>query len=438
MNYGRWIIKIWIFSIGFIYLLDVPYLKMKVQLPELLVLLMLGIWLWSRQKAFWPPQKEQAADFRRFYAFEGATMLWLFIALAASLKHPTRAAFLENMGYAYLFLSSLLVQWWLHQGKNRLRFFQQSFIQLGIILAVLNIAIFGLYTLGWTPVSPLVESKTFPVLGELPRVLGWMPSANLLANLMALCWWMALSEGTSSGKYAASLLILVGLVLTFSKSLLIIVPLGFFLWIKNRRTAGKRSLRFSGAIVIFSAVCYLFFTHALVQPKSEPIDASSSYLTGQILAETRHSYFLETSYLRLKKMQLQAVSENPVLGVGPGNFNAFLQKAKEEELYPEHLTAYDPHSTLGGTLAEMGILGFLALLIWIFVIFRMLKVLVEKKEVPGIYWALAVYIFFLGIEMLTTDVLNFRHLWVCLGMLAWAYKSCFYAAVEQRHLSEME
>jgi O-antigen ligase len=141
-----------------------------------------------------------------------------------------------------------------------------------------------------------------------------------------------------------------------------------------------------------------------------------------VLGETENLLFLETSYLQLKKMQWRATRENPVSGLGPGNFNAFLKQAKDQGEYPAHLADYDPHSSLGGTLAEMGILGLLALLCWAFVIFRMIRRLLKKKQDPVFFSAVACYLLFIGVETLTTDVLNFRHLWVCLGVMAWEYK----------------
>jgi hypothetical protein len=403
---------------GFVSLFDLPYVNTKIQLPEIMVLLLAFVWLFSKQKDLWPGSRGLSG----VPLFEGATLIFLLIAFLATLLHPTKAAVLENTGYVYLFVSSLIVQWLLHQGKASLQFFQQSFIQLGILLAGLNVILFTGYLSGIVTTTALVETKNLPFLGDIPRVLAWMPSVNLLADLMAFCWWLSLGRDAPSGKYARSSFILIGLLLTFSKSLLIILPLGLFLWIKNRKRAAPWLVRSSGVVVALSIVTYLFLTHVVVQPKAAPYDARQSYLTGKVLAETDNFVFLETSYLPLKKMQWLAAKENPVLGLGPANFNAFLKQAKDKGQYPAHLADYDPHSTLGGTLAEMGILGLLALLFWAFVIFRMIRRLLDKKQDSVFYLAMACYLLFVGVETLTTDVLNFRHIWICLGVVAWDYK----------------
>ena len=118
MSATRWLIKIWVFSMGFVSLFDLPYVNTKIQLPEIMVLLLAFVWLFSKQKDLWPGSRGLSG----VPLFEGATLIFLLIAFLATLLHPTKAAVLENTGYVYLFVSSLIVQWLLHQGKASLQF----------------------------------------------------------------------------------------------------------------------------------------------------------------------------------------------------------------------------------------------------------------------------------------------------------------------------
>ncbi len=418
MHMVKLLFRAWVFSLGFIYLFDWPVVGTKVQLAELFFLLLAGVVLVEYGKESWAPlQKAFFSDF-------GKTVVgFLLVAFLAVLVHPTRTAVLEHIGLWYLVGSSLLVGMLFFTTEDFIPFCQRSFIQLGLLLSLSNIVIAILYLRYPSIVEGQVELKLIAPLGYFPRVQGWMPSTNLLADLLTLCWFLALAEEIPTKRFRYSGLILVGLILTFSKSLVVILPFGVLLSLIYLRVRHRFLLWGARGIVITASFIFVFLSHFLVQPKiSETLRdtlSRQSYLTGKVLLENEHLQIFETTLFRLKQMNVKAYLTHPVVGVGPGNFNLYLKKEQAAGHYPADVPVYDPHSTLGGTLAEMGSLGFLALLALMWMIFVKVKKRLSVHPHLIVYKALAFYFLFITIQTFTTDVLNFRHLWICIGMIGW-------------------
>jgi hypothetical protein len=82
--------------------------------------------------------------------------------------------------------------------------------------------------------------------------------------------------------------------------------------------------------------------------------------------------------------------------------------------------AYDPHSTISGTFAELGLLGLAALSLAAVGLWRLGRSTVRDERLGT--WndraALVVAVGALGLEAISTDVMHLRPAWVVLGLLA--------------------
>lgn len=396
--------QFWILSLGFIHLLHFPFLETKLQWTEILFVLLLFI--------YWLRYKKQAGDLWKEKRLIWPVVGYLSVVLFSSLYHFSAKPLLELAGLLYLAVSFLLIQELLSKKETSGVLLQKAFIGLGVLLAALNWIIFILLWVDIPGLMHLTEPKNIPYLGDVLRIQAFMPSANLLANLMACSLFLSLVVKNKLN----SLFMLSGMALTYSKSLLIIVPLAF--WILAQSKASKGLQRVAMLFFLFSTILFLFFTHYL--PSRAGLIDGESYVSGKVVWENEHLQLNETTYLKLKELAFQAGATHPVAGMGPGRFNKFLELAKETGAYPARLPAYDPHSTIWGAYAELGIPGLLALGVFVFSIAYLFSK--TSSDISPRLLALNACLLLLAIEMISMDVLNFRHLWILLGW--WCFEKC--------------
>ena len=111
----------------------------------------------------------------------------------------------------------------------------------------------------------------------------------------------------------------------------------------------------------------------------------------------------------------------PLIGIGGGNFTAYMHQLKEEALYPTYLTEFDPLSTYFGTLSELGLIGFVSLLYLYFTIGSTWKKICVTADSDGSnkFWLLiGGVLLFMVAEGFVTDTMNFRHYWLIVSCLA--------------------
>jgi hypothetical protein len=221
----------------------------------------------------------------------------------------------------------------------------------------------------------------------------------------------------------ALLVLAVGIVLTFSKA---IVALAISLiWMLG--WAGRKSsrLRRSAAAAAVSALllAFLLGTHLLIV---DPATTDAAMLErgqlafGEPIARIGDRHVVGTAYVVLKRGAVLAGMTHLPWGVGPGGFNRFVVAAKEGGLLPANLIGLDPHSTYLGAFAECGVAGLLAVCLLVVSIGLELRHLgrvstgATRVRVAG----LTACFLFAAVEAINTDIMNFRHYWVLLGLLA--------------------
>jgi hypothetical protein len=120
-----------------------------------------------------------------------------------------------------------------------------------------------------------------------------------------------------------------------------------------------------------------------------------------------------TLQLFAKQVAWAAFRRHPLLGVGTGAYNRFGASIARERFGSDAFPYYDaPHSTPLGALATGGLVGGLALLVWLVAVLR-------ARPAPGSaerwLWLALVG---LCLDGLNADVLRLRELWLLLGLLA--------------------
>lgn len=141
--------------------------------------------------------------------------------------------------------------------------------------------------------------------------------------------------------------------------------------------------------------------------------------------------YLPTRYFISKRLAWRLFRSHPILGIGPGNFPLASMEAWKPSDPPEQkniVISADPHSTYFGALAEEGLVGFSA----IFLLFAGFVIALIRRLRRGgleplhtqLAWAGIAGLAGYAIFAMNVDVMNFRFLWVILGVLA--------AVLEQR------
>jgi hypothetical protein len=123
------------------------------------------------------------------------------------------------------------------------------------------------------------------------------------------------------------------------------------------------------------------------------------------------------SYLRLKQVAWDAFAARPVTGLGLDQFHSATEEAYQAGRLTEPYRAIDPHSTLPGRLAEAGLIGAISLLaLWAIAGMETLKLIAA----PSCSWVVAAVAAGLAgtlINSVNADVMNFRFVWVALGLV---------------------
>lgn len=439
----------YIIAIGFLEIFDFPIVGAKIQPPEVIFLLIFGLWLFHPASFFEGSgvrSQELGGGSSSFSilpkvlgdlgGLRGAIVFYFLAFFFSCLANNYLKSWLEFSGLIYLILLFYIFQESLKRnyieiGKLLFKWFPIS----GAIAALIGI-------IGWILTqngihTQLANSTTtyYPYFGYIGRAKGFTTNPNMLMSILAICILLKSSEMLFKGKIAWKDWLILGILglgafLTFSKTLVVLAMGLIFVWMLASNLGGnlnflpklKRTpFAWTGIILLF--LFFNFGSHIAVFDK-EKIDwdalIQKAYTEDEPFAEIQGKYLIATNYWINKRSSLIAGSRNIPFGVGPGGQNEFVGQLKEEGKYPKFFTNYDPHSTYFGAFGELGIVGFLALMALCFAVFKKLKQLlgVENQEGKAIAIGLAACFCYIAVEAITTDVMNFRHYWVLLAVLA--------------------
>ncbi len=425
----------YILSLGFLAVFDLPIVGSKIQPPEVIFLMILGIIASSsgrRPEKFYPPVSD------RSYLLSSILFYTLAVLLSCLFSNNFKSWF-EFAGLIYLITLFLIFNrsFWgkILDAKKVLFHWLPISGTLAAILGILGwiLTQYGIHT-------QLANASTtyYPYFGYIGRAKGFTTNPNMLMSILAICILLKSSEMIFKIKiqkrdwWLLAILFLGG-ILTFSKTLVVLAMALIFISLFSSKLGGNFpkgtgklppnfvSVGWMGILLFF--LFFNFGTHIAIFDK-EKIDwealTQKAYTDDQAFAEIQGKYFIATNYWINKKSSLTAGCRNIPFGVGPGGQNEFVGKLKDEGKYPGFFTNYDPHSTYFGAFGELGVFGLFALVVLCFTIFKKLKRVLneDSPENKALAIGLAACFFYIAIEAIATDVMNFRHYWVLIAALA--------------------
>lgn len=284
----------------------------------------------------------------------------------------------------------------------------------------------------------VLSIKTYPYLGNIYRAQALTGSPNMLVSFLMLgilfCWARLLQViNHRLINSAALVLMLVALFLTFSRDVLIVLACMVIIHFLSLPESSKAnwSTRLMTTLTVFLMIAaYIFLSHFVVTSNNGAAIhelVSGEYIKGDKpllnFGELDYGYALYPSiYLDLKKMAFRAFLDSEGMGLGGGNFNQYLLVMKSEGLYPEKFTAWDPHSTYFGELAEHGLIGFLTVCgILTFLCRKSFLRLQSLANRDFISIGFAGVFFGVAIEAICVDIMNFRQYWILFALAATLY-----------------
>lgn len=186
-------------------------------------------------------------------------------------------------------------------------------------------------------------------------------------------------------------------------------------YVLRGQTSGRQLLSLIG-LLSTTAILALLLTWVPAQVTKGATQAGKS--TEKLIEQTGN-FDSQDDRKRNRTLALQAFKENPLFGMGPGNFNQYAI-----EKYPAY-TKVSPvivNNEPLELLAEAGIVGFV--LLGLFIVWTYLRVAQQYiKNVyskgPIRYWvpAILVYLIALAVQYQTFSTLYIMHIWVVIGLL---------------------
>ena len=404
-----------------------PWLGVKLQPPDVvfLGLVTASAVMWVRGRVHW-----------RFALADAAAAAWLaanLLALAWSSQPRGRDGLVETLGAAYL--ASLYVALRLTATPRLLDRFGEWFGYSAAAAAALGIAGSLASNAGLPNRLATVALTPIPYLGHAARAQALTAGPQMLASIlvMAVPLFVAsrMRQGWRRRDGALVLLLVLGLGATVSKTAMGLAAALSVMWAlaeptpqrQQSRRSGLR-VRMAGAIWLAVALVFALGSHVMVLREAAVQSMSETQLVGgSPFASFRWRdeawVAMPTTYLFNKQASLEAIRRSWPAGVGPAGQPAFAAGLQREGRYPRTIWIMTAHSTYLRPVAELGAAGLAALLLILVGGGVTINRLLAGSARPR--WEAAAYAgvgaAFL-IEAISTDLLNCRHYWFLLAVMA--------------------
>lgn len=406
----------YVLSLAFQDFMRFPSIFRKVQLPEIIFLLLLMTFPFGYLRQYRFERKDR-------FLMGILGIYWLANAVS-SVFSGKMSAIAESGGRLYLIILFGMTTLYLAQlSKNELR--RQATIAslaLGVVLALTGI--FGVFSslIGF-PSLMADESLDYPYLGTVFRAQGFTHTPAMMVSIFSIVVVIAAADVKAwlSRKWIvfAFILMLFATLLTLSRSMVLLFwGLGLLVFCQKKGFS-RRIFTFTA---LATALIMTIGTHFIFISKNDPkLPAllNTQFTSNRVLFEQGNFQVLETCYLSMKQAAVVLWREKPLFGIGTGNFTEGVERLKISGIYPKKLPNFEPHSAYLGTLAENGIFGAVALLLFFGLLWQRTNRF-ENVKTDMFAVALLICLTIVLIESLALDTMNFRHFWLLFALI-WAY-----------------
>ena len=310
------------------------------------------------------------------------------------------------------------------------------FAGMAAVLAGLGILALATYAAGFRWLTPLLTIGVLPGVGDAVRITGPLLSPGFFCNNLTMALPVLIAQVLARHRAAARhwlrlLLVAAAAAGTMTYSLVGFAWAGLAgVWracgvsrpwrlLRAAAACGCLALLVAGNLLVAVSVREARWTAdtntQIPMPRSgygfQPEGRGARRVTLSVS-------YNSLSYLLLKQVAAQAFLREPSTGVGLGAFHDETERAYQLGALHAPYRRADPHAELLGRLAETGALGGLTLLLlWVGIAWygwRLVRATPTSVWVPRAILAGCLGIL---VNSVNADVMNFRFLWVGLGLL---------------------
>lgn len=406
----RWLLLIFLTTIA----IDWPRLPYNIRPTDLALIaaalaILAGVRSWARP---------------RLLFLDAAILVYLGGSAVALMFSPSpQAGVIEMVRHLYVAGIYVVIAIAVRQGFS-------TTIATGLALSGLVLAAMGLaagvvrMTTGYG-VTALTPLTSLPYIGETVRIRALAASEAMFACLLAVSVPFALLhpavQASRRRTVAAAALLGAAAALTFSHSIAGIAAATLVVcW----RYLQPRPLRIAAvAAVVLVVLAFNFAASVAIRSiGTTPFRDNTVFQYGVDRGRAEiggvNIEYQTMSYLRIKQVAWDAFLTRPLVGIGLDRFHDVTEAAFQQGRLTTPYRTIDPHSTFIGRLAETGVIGFMTLVVlWIAIGRAIAQLLWTPPAADWIALAAAAAIAGTLVNTANADVMNFRFLWVVLGLV---------------------
>ena len=295
----------------------------------------------------------------------------------------------------------------------------------GAVLAVIGLTGAALKAIFDIDSAALLSVMSLPYIGETVRLRALTASEAMFACVLAMSApFIVLHPYVRSSRkrlVVSAVAIAVAAALTFSHSIAGITVAALIVGWPALRSRPMRTAAVGITIAIVTAANFAASISVRSIDATGYRDDSTYYYavdTKRTLIAGRDVEYQIMGYLRLKQVAWDSFTSHPVTGLGLDRFHSATEAAYQAGRLTATYRAIDPHSTLPGRMAEAGIIGAVSLLaLWLVAGMETIRLLARPTAWPWVTTAVVAGLAATLINSVNADVMNFRFLWVALGLV---------------------
>jgi hypothetical protein len=394
-----------------------------VQPPELAFVVLLGL-------AFvgWPDRQ-----IRRIALADAAVMAWAFATVISFVwsGNRSRPARFETVGTVYLVALYIVVR--VTATPARVARFAQWFGYSAAIAASAGVIGTLVAAAGGATRLALMPATPVAYVGRAARAQALTAGPHMLASVVLLAIplyiGVRLDRGWRRLDTAVLAILIAGLAATFSKTALSLPAVLAVMRVcrpGQARADGRARIvaaGLTGAAALALSIGTMFMVvRASAVPFTNAVQFTAGEPVRQFAWRSESWALMRTTYCFNHLASVRAIEETFPIGVGPKGQPAFTATLVRDGRYPSSIWAEGlrvPHSTYLGVPAEIGLAGVVAFLALMSGAAAGIRRLLRQPQART--WELAAYAgagVGFCLEALSADVMNCRHYWWLLAIIA--------------------
>ena len=334
-------------------------------------------------------------------------------------------SFYDFFGYLYLVIVYFYVKSIFD--RNDINYLIELFILSSLLCSIVGLSGYLAIILFENNNSLLHYEKYYPYFGEIYRIQSTMRSPSMMANFLLIGGSLSFAYFINNRKFYFLIIFLIifsCFLLSLTKSIICFILSLSLIFILNLDLKRIFKLWLISITLLSLTSIYLLTTHFVFSFSEINIFNNNIFVVNEnyyIIKIYNFDLFIyPSSYFYNKIASFNAFSSSYLFGIGPGNYNLYIEYLKKINMHPLNFPSWDPHSTFFGTLAENGIIGFIIIILFFYGFIK--KSLTNLNSYKFINFAMLSILMGIIIDAFSLDIMKFRHLWIFFAFISLNFK----------------